>query len=200
MDERLEPAPDSVAKGRMSLLHQPRLRLGAVIALAAAAGVVAWAIVGTGNNSSSSPTRTRTVQRIGPVALSEARLKTRSKALGQPIYWAGPRQGYTYELTRTTTNKVYVRYLSRGVRVGDKRAIFLIVATYPFRDAYAALRKVGRGNAIKLPDGGVAVVQEGYPKSVHLAFPGVDYQVEVYHPSPERSLHVAVSGAVAPVR
>jgi hypothetical protein len=199
MHERVEPASDSAADGRMGHLRKPRVRLGAVIALAAAAGLLAWAVVGTGNDSSSAPTRTGTVQHTGPLGLSEAALKRRSKALGQPIYWAGPRPGYTYELTRTTKNRVYVRYLSPGIRVGDKRAIFLTVATYPFRDAFDALRQAAHGNGIKLRGGGLAVVRQDYPKSVHLAYPGVDYQVEIYHPSPQRSLQVAVSGAVAPV-
>jgi hypothetical protein len=32
-----------------------------------------------------------------------------------------------------------------------------------------------------------------------MAFPGVDYQIEVYNPSPARSLSTALSGNVKPV-
>jgi hypothetical protein len=59
---------------------------------------------------------------------------------------------------------------------------------------------VANGKAIELPGGGIALVDEGYRQSVHVAFPGVDYQVEVYDPSPRRSLAVTTSGDVGPVR
>ena len=46
---------------------------------------------------------------------------------------------------------------------------------------------------------GIALADAGYPQSVHLAFPGVDYQIKVYDTSPQRALEVAVSGDVQPV-
>ena len=48
-----------------------------------------------------------------------AELEAVAKSLGHPVYWAGPRKGVTYELTRTTDGKVYIRYLPRGTHVGD---------------------------------------------------------------------------------
>jgi hypothetical protein len=32
-----------------------------------------------------------------------------------PVYWAGPRPSYTYELTRTSDGRIFVRYLPTGV-------------------------------------------------------------------------------------
>ena len=46
----------------------------------------------------------------------------------------------------------------------------------------------------------MALVDESYPNSVHVAYPGVDYQVEVYDPSPARAREVATSGLVQRVR
>jgi predicted aconitase with swiveling domain len=46
---------------------------------------------------------------------------------------------------------------------------------------------------------GVAMVDRAHPQSVHLAYPGVDDQVEIYDPSPARSLRIARSGEVRPV-
>jgi hypothetical protein len=43
------------------------------------------------------------------------------------------------------------------------------------------------------------VVDKTYTKSVHVAYPGVAYQVEVYDPSPATARTVAVSGDVRPV-
>jgi hypothetical protein len=60
------------------------------------------------------------------------------------------------------------------------------------------LEKVEGGRGIQVPGGGLALVDEKYPKSVHLAFPNVNYQVEVFDPSPKRALAVATSGQVRP--
>jgi hypothetical protein len=183
------------------LLRHPRVRLGAVVALAAAAGIIAWVAIGTGDDNSSSAPATK-----GPVAaghsavgLSASGLRTLARNVKQRIYWDGTKRGYLYELTRLNDGRIYVRYLPPGVKVGDKRAKFLIIATYPFPGAFSALQKVSDGKAIKIPGGGIALVHQTYPKSVHVAFPGVDYQIEVYDPSPKRSLNVARSGKLKPV-
>jgi hypothetical protein len=196
-------APDSAGplEGTKAVLRQPRVRLGAVVALAAAAGIIAWVAIGDGDNSSSTPATK------GPVAaghaaagLSASGLRTLAGKVKQQIYWDGTKRGYLYELTRLNDGRIYVRYLPPGVKVGDKRSKFLIIATYPFPGAFSALQKVSHGKAVKIPGGGIALVHQTYPKSVHVAFPGIDYQIEVYDPSPKRSLEVATSGKVQPVR
>ncbi len=135
-----------------------------------------------------------------PVTASVGDLKALAARLGHPIYWAGPKAGYTYELTQTPSGTVYVRYLPSGTKVGDPRPSFLTVATYPFPGAYAAVAKSAKGGArIGLPHGGVATVDGAYPKSIHLAFPGVSYQVEVFDPSPSTGRKLVASGAITPV-
>jgi hypothetical protein len=179
------------------------VRLGAVVAVAAAVGLIAWAAVG-GSGSSSSAAKGRApagpVDATGPVALSENGLRALARVLDQPVYWSGPKSGYRYELTRTTNRNVYIRYLPAGVRAGDKRSTFLIVATYPFDNAYKVLKRLAGKNGIAVPGGGLALVQKDYPKSVHVAFPGVDYQIEVYDASPAAAKATAISGRIAPVR
>jgi len=191
------------------VLRNPLVRVGAVVALVIAAGLIAWLVIGNSDSSSSAtPTTTTpaattppttTVAQTGPVNLSAAGLKTLAGAVGQPIYWAGPTSNVMYELTRNSTAKVYVRYLPFGVEAGAPKGDYLIVATYPFPGAYEALQKVAGGQEQTVPGGGIALVDAGYPQSVHIAFPGVDYQLEVYDPSPQRALEVAVSGDVQPV-
>jgi hypothetical protein len=194
-------APASGLKRTGSFLRRPRVRLGAVVAVLAAAGFVAWAVVSsTGGSSPTTPAITTASGRIGPIKVSENGLAALSKALRQPIYWMGPKPGYTYELTRTGKRNVYVRYLPPGVKVGDPRASFTIIATYPFPNSYRALKRVAKGRELEILGGGIAVVHQGYPRSVHVAFPKVAYQVEVYDPSPARSLQIAVSGNIRPVR
>lgn len=194
---------------------QPRksspIRIGGVLALAAAAGLGAWAVVANRDSGSSSPTATpattastppattQTARPIAPVGLSAKGLRTLTASISQPIYWAGPKPGYTYELTRTSTGKIFVRYLPPGTPVGIKRATYLIIATYPFRGALKALKNLKSQTPVKIPGGGIAIVDKVHPQSVHLAFPGVDNQVEVYDPLPSRSLAIARSGTVRPV-
>jgi hypothetical protein len=202
MDEQ-EQKPDGPRTGR----RRPRLRVGAAVALAAGAGLAAWAIVGhdgAGSSSTSSvsppapATTAATAKPIGPVALSAKGLRTLTSSVHQPVYWAGPQAGYLYELTRTSTGRVFIRYLPPGVKAGAKQQKYLIIATYPFVNPVKALKNLS-GTHLVIPGGGVAMVDRVHPQSVHLAYPGVDDQVEIYDPSPARSLRIARSGEVRPV-
>ena len=160
-------------------------------------------LVGIGEKSSPSATTSTTaaaVTPIGPVAMSSAALLAFVQGLGRPVYWIGPSAGFTYELTRTSAGNVFVRYLPKGVQVGDKRAAFTVVGTYPYPGALAALKAVPKAKAANLAGGGVLVSTTSDPRSVHLAYPGVDYQIEVYDPVAGRARVIALSGRVRPVR
>jgi len=175
----------------------------AVLPLVAAGLVVAGWYGGPLIHPTSAPPETRRaaprIRVVGPVALSAAQLRAEVRFLRQPFFWAGPRPGYRYELTRTTPGYVYVRYLPRGVRAGASGSSFLIVATYPFPGAYKALTRVARGKEIAGPGGSIVFVRPKDPKSVLLAFPRVDYEIEVSGPSPAVAAAVAESGRVRPV-
>jgi len=204
MEEPVKSTAGPTPRGSAAreVLRRPRVRVGAVIALAAAAGLLAWVVIDRGGNSSNPAVPTASASlgdHIGPIGLSAQGLATLAHALKKPIYWAGPKAGYTYELTRTRDGKIYVRYLPSGVKVGDRRANFLIVATYPYAHAFRALKAISNGKGVTLPDGGFALPDPNYPKSVHLAYRGVNYEVEVYDPSPAQSQAAALSGQVQPV-
>jgi hypothetical protein len=173
-----------------------------VVALLAVGGVFLARSLGGKSSASSTTTATTTatVNPIGPLVVSPAALAGFAAALGRPIYWAGPASGYTYELTETSTGNVYVRYLPSGVRAGDKRATFRVVGTYPYTGALAALEAVPKAHRDRLPGGGIIVSTAADPKSVHIAYPGVDYQIEVYDPTPGRAREIALSGRIQPVR
>jgi hypothetical protein len=180
----------------------PRIRVGTVVVLAVAVGVIAWVVVDQ-TGGSSTPSAVSQPSRAGRtvVALSPEGMKTLSGALRQPIYWAGPKPGYTYEVTQIESNgNIYVRYLPPGVKINDSRPDYLTIATYSFANAFQALKTAANGREIGLGDGGIAVVDQAYPKSVHMAWPNVNFEVETYDPSPQRSLSVAASGEVRPVR
>lgn len=171
-----------------------------MIALAIGGGLAAWAVIGSRDaGSSASPGPVTTAKPLGPIGLSASGLRTLTRSVGQPIYWAGPKAGFLYELTRTSTGKVYLRYLPPGAKVGSKQASYLIVATYPFHDPLQALKDLTGGDLLDIPGGGGAMVDRNHPESVYLAYPDVDDQIEIFDPSPQRALEVAQSGAVRPV-
>ena len=180
------------------LRGQPRVRLAAAVGAALAVGIIAWALVGRGGSDPSKPTSAPTASPIAPVALSANGLLTLAASVKQPIYWAGPKKGYFYELTRTATGNVFIRYLPPGVKAGAPGSTYLTIATYPFPNALQAVKNVAKGTDLALPGGGVAVVNQKDPKSVHLAYPGTAYEIEVYDPSPATSREVALSGDVRP--
>src|SRR5439155_18104340 len=113
----------------------PEARLGAVVALAVVAGLVVWLLVRGNNNSK----RTSSAQ-----AASAQDLAALPTTLGHPVYWAGPKRGFTHELTRTSDGRIYIRYLPAGVSIGSNQPNYLTIGTYPLKDAVAAVRGIAK--------------------------------------------------------
>lgn len=176
--------------------HLPHLRLGALIAVGLAAFLVGWMAMNRGDDAPPAPGS-------GASAASESELKAFADSVSHPVYWAGPKEGFTYELTRTTNGLVYVRYLPEGTEVGDPRSRFLTVGTYPRAGAYAELQRAAKAKgavSLKVGGEGLAVFSESRPTSVYLGYPDAKYQVEVFHPSPDEARRLALSAQVVPVR
>ena len=93
-----------------------------------------------------------------------------------------------------------MRYLSHGVKVGDPWPKFLIVATYPYRGAYAALKKYAHGKVAAGPHGSIYFVDPGVPTNVYVAFPKVNYEMEIFDPSPAVARKIASTGRIRPIR
>jgi hypothetical protein len=197
-DDAQQKEPSSETSGfserARELLRQPRILVGVVAALLFVGALVAWVVIHNDTRGSSAPSATP----VAPVGLSEAGLRTLAAAVGQPIYWAGPKPGYLYELTRTKTGNVFIRYLPPGDRVGTRK-LELTIATYPYQHALQALKNVSQGRQHTLPGGGLALIDTRSPQNVHIAYPGVNYQVDVFDSSAARSQQVALSGRVRPV-
>jgi len=170
------------------------LPLAAAVIVAAA--IVGWLVV---VNRPVAPANVA----LGPVLVSAGQLTSASHSLGRPIYWAGPRDDSSYELTVTAGGRAYVRYLPRGAAAGDSRADFLTVGTYPGTKAYENLKKVSTGPAVHsnlLDDGGLLVAPKRLPKSVYLAYPDADFQVEVYDSMSGAARRLALNGLIKHVR
>ncbi len=136
--------------------------------------------------------------------ISPEQLRSFAAAQGHGVYWAGMLPGRKLELTENSRGDVFVRYLSAGAPLGDRRPEFTTVATYPLRvGAYdvatGAAKKKGMVSK-KARGGGIAVWSRKRPTSVYLAYPTSNQLVEVYDPSAQRAQRLALSGEVKPVR
>ena len=181
--------------------RRPDVRLGAIIAVAIAVAFVVWLLVRGGDSNTASTTTNG--QAVGPVATSEDELRSLSDELGHPLYWAGPIPDQTYELTRTSDNRVFIRYLPKGVPIGIRQAAYTIVGTYPVENAYKVLQTLAKKpdeSSFSAPSGGFAVYSTTQSNNVYLAYPGSNLQIEVYDPSPQKARGLITSGQVAAVR
>jgi len=142
-----------------------------------------------------------------PVATGVARglslRALRALARSEPrIYWAGPRTGTTYEVTRTPGGRTFVRYLTGGAKIGDPDADFLVIATYAQQEALLQVEAAGNGSGVvklELEGGGLAVYDPVQPTSVYLAFPDVDSQIEVYSPKKGEARSLVERGRIVPI-
>jgi hypothetical protein len=164
-------------------------RIGTAVAAALGAGIVLiFAFTGGDDDVAPAPAPQAAA---APEPLTAAELSQTSKSLGQPIYWAGEREGREYELTRAGTDRITVRYPD-GVTVG----------TYRLDDPVAAVRRAASAPTAKLHElkrGGVAVSDSARPTNTYFAYSDAPYQVEVYDPVPRRALRLVLSGRVRPV-
>jgi hypothetical protein len=170
--------------------------LALALAVATTGAVVIWLLVGSGG-SKASPTSNH-----HPTIVSQSQLERFAGTLDYPVYWAGPKPGYSYELT-VARGRVWVRYLPAGVKAGDPRPNFLVVGTYEQPSSYAGLRHAAKqadSLSERISDGGLLVYNSARPTSVYFSYPGVKYQVEVYSPSPETARDLVVNRKTTPVR
>ena len=159
--------------------RNPQVRIGAVVAVAVLIGFVVWLLVRGGNGSNTDSTATGSA--LGPVAASQGRLRSLSIDEGHPIYWAGPKSDTTYELTRTSSGRIFIRYLPKDVPVGVDKADYTIVGTYPVPNATGVLQGLAKKSdeqQLSVPGGGIAVYSTSQPTNVYVAYPGSNLQIE----------------------
>jgi hypothetical protein len=181
------------AQARTRFAARPVVRLAALVVLALLVGLVLWLAFGG---------RDSTPKRAPASAASVEGLRTLAAAVHHPVYWAGVRKGFKLELTRTSDGKIYIRYLPSGTPIGDDRPSYLTVSTYPVKNAVAAVRAIAKRektSTVTLTGGGIAVQDVKHPTSVYFAYPGSDYQIEVYDPSPARARRAVLEGEIKPV-
>jgi hypothetical protein len=139
------------------------------------------------------------LQKGVPIAASAAELRSAGGA--GDVYWAGSVPSRQMELTKTERG-TFVRYLPADVDLGDRRALYLTVATYPMPRAFAVATDAAKKPGVvkrAAPGGAIAVWQKKRPTSIYLARAGSDRLVEVFDPDPRRARSLILSGRVVPV-
>jgi len=166
------------------------------LALAAVAAVVLLASCGDSSTTSTEATTSSNAITVVP----QSGLLGAMKGVGYPVYWAGPRLGIEYEVSRQE-DRVFVRYLPKGEEAESERKL-LTVGSYKDSKALAGIRESGQkpGAILVQIDGGGTAYAEGVDAtSAYMAFPGVNTQVEVFDPKPGEALRLIRSGAIVPV-
>lgn len=168
------------------------------IALALVVGAVAWLAVrdsGEGAEQAAPP--------AGEASLvDEAEYGSVPKNAGHVVYWVGPRDGTNLELRTRPEGGVQIRYLDEGLIAGTGPAEMLTIGSYPMQDAEAALDYfAAKPEAIvrRSRDGRRVVFSKQVPTSVYFASSDNSVEVEVYDPSPQRALALALSDRVRPM-
>ena len=191
----IPPAPERSTPARSR-------RIWLVVAVVVVAGLLVWLLT-RGDDDGDKNSATSGVKVGAPTILSESDLRAFGRAQPIPVYWAGPQPNRKYELTKTQSGRYYVRYLTPTAVPGDKSPRFQTVGTYPGTNAYGALQVVGRRphtRVIRTQSGALVVYDTQKPTSVYFAFPGQNFQVELYDPRAERARRTVLGGKVERLR
>jgi hypothetical protein len=171
--------------------------IGVGLAFVVAVGLAVWALADdNGSDESSEPAAP-----TEPAIVSVESLRATAAAQATPVYWVGAIAGTELELSQPSSDRTYVRYLTGGAEAGDPRK-FLTVGSYKLEDPTAALQAQGKepgGVNATAPSGGVVYFDQADPKSVYLAYPGTEVEIEVFAPDFKEALQLVTSGRVVPV-
>jgi hypothetical protein len=169
-----------------------------VIVLALVVGACAWLVVRDIDDGGG-----QTAPPLSDVSLvDEVEYGSVAPNAGHTVYWVGPQEGTNVELTKQPEGGVQIRYPDEGLAAGQASIEALTIGSYPMADAEAELDDfAARPDAVvrHSPDGRRVVFSKRRPASVYFASPDNGVEVEVYDPSPQRALSLALSDDVLPL-
>jgi hypothetical protein len=173
-EKELVPHPKKSATRRLT----PFVIFGIVICLAT---ITMLKVMG----DSPQDTRSVVLALQGKKVLDEKAL--RKLVTGQNItaYWIGARDKYKYTLTALPDGNAYVRYLPNGKGLGDTSATYMVIATYPLKNAFSITKANGKatdGVGFINLDGHAVYYKTTQPASVYVGLRGANYQIEIFDP------------------
>jgi hypothetical protein len=130
----------------------------------------------------------------GKVALTENELIDAVKKLGVDVYWAGPVDGAKYTLSAPAEGQVYLRYLPNGDGLTDTKPNYVVIATYTTADAFTSTQAAGnQSNGVTFINnqGAAVYYNKDVPTNVYVAYPNLNYQIEVFSPIAATALDIA---------
>jgi len=202
--KRAGEKPAESKKKRGSLKVILLMILSALISSGSTYAVINNTVSASPAASPATPTSTFAEVIAGKVALTEAELIAAVKQLGVDVYWAGPVNGAKYTLAVPADGQAYVRYLPEGQGIEDTKPNYVVIATYTTTDAFTATQAAGNtSNGVSfISTAGAAIYySKDNPTNVYVAYPNLNYQIEIFNPIAATALEIAsTSGALKLVR
>jgi hypothetical protein len=110
------------------------------------------------------------------------------------VYWAGPVKDAKYTLAVPADGQAYVRYLPNGQGIEDTKPNYVVIATYTTTDAFTATQAAGNtSNGVTFINtkGAAVYYNKDTPTNVYVAYPNLNYQIEVFDPIAATALDIA---------
>ena len=156
--------------------------------------VLTYSVTSSPDNAPKASSSTFTEVIAGKVALTESELIDAVKKLGVDVYWAGPVNGAKYTLAVPAEGQAYVRYLPNGDGLTDTQPNYVVIATYTTTDAFRATQAAGnQSNGVTFinAEGAAVYYNKDTPTNVYVAYPNLNYQIEVFNPIAKTALDIA---------
>ena len=185
------PAVAETPKAKMSQNSKTVLLM---IAAFLAGSIITYSITSSSTPTPVASTSTFTEVIAGKVALTESELIAAVKKLGVDVYWAGPVKGAKYTLAVPADGQAYVRYLPNGDGFTDTKPNYVVIATYTTTNAFSATQAAGnQSNGVTFinAEGAAVYYNKDTPTNVYVAYPNLNYQIEVFDPIAATALDIA---------
>jgi hypothetical protein len=156
--------------------------------------ILTYSYSSTSSDTPTASTSTFTEVIAGKVALTEGELIDAVKQLGVDVYWAGPVKGAKYTLAVPAEGQAYVRYLPNGDGLTDTQPNYVVIATYTTANAFSATQAAGnQSNGVTFinAEGAAVYYNKDTPTNVYVAYPNLNYQIEVFDPIAATALDIA---------
>jgi hypothetical protein len=169
-----------------------------IVVLLVLAGVGGWLLHGSSDNGNAATASDHAQDiKVGVPTIVTASQLEEFAGDHAPVYWAGARSGTKLELTQTSKDAIFVRYLPDTATAGDTSK-YLTVGTYDDVDGYSALTaaKSDVADVVHGQNGAIIAVFKKRPLSTYFSFKNAGFQVEVFSPEHGQSKKLTDDGSI----